>query len=305
MKPLISLLISCALVVTASCQESRTVKVTVTEEDGTPIEGAQVSVWYMGYRPGESEEDKGNTDASGVFTANGTPLLRMEATISKEGYYTSRSGRLSRKIDHDVSFILRRVKNPIALHAKKTSLKLPLLEKPCGYDFLLGDWVGPHGRGKQAHCFFQMNTHVASMQNYDQNLIITFPNKGDGIMFVDVTEKNKLSAFKWFYEAPEAGYSEQMRFVQSRKKNKPLLNEFSSLSYALRVDTKLDQGGNVISAKYIRISKGLSFYGALSKSPGFKFKYYFNPTPNDRNLEFDPKKNLFKNLDSTERVHEP
>jgi len=30
-----------------------------------------------------------------------------------------------------------------------------------------------------------------------------------------------------------------------------------------------------------------------------------NPTPNDRNVEFDPKKNLFTNLSSLEQVREP
>jgi hypothetical protein len=33
--------------------------------------------------------------------------------------------------------------------------------------------------------------------------------------------------------------------------------------------------------------------------------YYLNPTPNDRNLEFDPKKNLFTDLKPDERVYEP
>jgi len=35
------------------------------------------------------------------------------------------------------------------------------------------------------------------------------------------------------------------------------------------------------------------------------FKYFLNPTPNDRNVEFDPKQNLFKNLSSLEEVSDP
>jgi hypothetical protein len=35
------------------------------------------------------------------------------------------------------------------------------------------------------------------------------------------------------------------------------------------------------------------------------FSYLFNPTANDRNLEFDPKKNLFKNLESGEEIQKP
>jgi len=36
-----------------------------------------------------------------------------------------------------------------------------------------------------------------------------------------------------------------------------------------------------------------------------KFTSYFNPTPNDTNLEFDLKKNLFKNLKDSEKPFLP
>jgi hypothetical protein len=36
-----------------------------------------------------------------------------------------------------------------------------------------------------------------------------------------------------------------------------------------------------------------------------QFTYYLNPTPNDRNIEFDPKQNLIHNLKSFERVTAP
>ena len=35
------------------------------------------------------------------------------------------------------------------------------------------------------------------------------------------------------------------------------------------------------------------------------FTYYLNPAPNDRNVEFDPKQNLFTNLKRTEQVTAP
>jgi len=36
-----------------------------------------------------------------------------------------------------------------------------------------------------------------------------------------------------------------------------------------------------------------------------QFSYYFNPTPNSRNIEFDPKQNRLKNLSSLETVTAP
>ena len=65
-------------------------------------------------------------------------------------------------------------------------------------------------------------------------------------------------------------------------------------NYYFRVRTKLDENGNVVSARYGKI------YGDF-----MQFSYYFNPTPNDRNVEFDPKQNLMTNLKPDEGVNEP
>jgi uncharacterized OsmC-like protein len=49
MKTIAMLPVSLLLAGIASCQESRTVKVTVTEEDGTPIEEADATITFLGY----------------------------------------------------------------------------------------------------------------------------------------------------------------------------------------------------------------------------------------------------------------
>jgi len=36
-----------------------------------------------------------------------------------------------------------------------------------------------------------------------------------------------------------------------------------------------------------------------------QFAYYLNPTPIDRNIEFDPKQNLLQGLQSFEQVRQP
>jgi hypothetical protein len=65
-------------------------------------------------------------------------------------------------------------------------------------------------------------------------------------------------------------------------------------NFYFRVRTALDHQGNVVSAQYGKI------YGDLAQ-----FRYYLNPTPNDRNIEFDPKQNLVGGLQSFERVTSP
>ncbi len=56
----------------------------------------------------------------------------------------------------------------------------------------------------------------------------------------------------------------------------------------------LDQQGNVVSAHYGKI------YGDF-----MQFTYYLNPTPNDRNIEYDPKQNLLGGIQSFEQVSQP
>src|SRR5204863_9024831 len=64
--------------------------------------------------------------------------------------------------------------------------------------------------------------------------------------------------------------------------------------YFFRIRTSVHASGKIVSANYGKI------YGDF-----MDFTYYLNPTPNDRNIEFDPKRNLFTNLKANERVTQP
>jgi hypothetical protein len=65
-------------------------------------------------------------------------------------------------------------------------------------------------------------------------------------------------------------------------------------NYFFRIRTVLDEEGNVKSACYGKI------YGDF-----MDFRYYLNPTPNSRNVEFDPKRNLLQGLKPDEQVDKP
>ncbi|MEZ5415708.1 MAG: hypothetical protein R3F03_15480, partial [Opitutaceae bacterium] len=61
----------------------------------------------------------------------------------------------------------------------------------------------------------------------------------------------------------------------------------------------LDDDGSVVSANYSKVMGDIY----VSHTGVLRFTYYFNPTPNDRNLEFDPKRNLFpKDRDGTNNL---
>ena len=59
-------------------------------------------------------------------------------------------------------------------------------------------------------------------------------------------------------------------------------------------------------ALYGKIDREIHMRGVARRGPAdIVFTYYLNPTPNDRNLEFDPKRNLMPGLKSTEQVTAP
>ncbi len=76
-------------------------------------------------------------------------------------------------------------------------------------------------------------------------------------------------------------------------------------NYFFRVRTVIDEKGAVKSSLYGKIHGDFVIDPINSKTMIIIFTYYLNPTPNSRNIEFDPKQNLLKDLKSDERVDAP
>lgn len=318
MKTITHLLFSLVFIGIASCQEMRIVKVTATEEDGTPIEGVDTTITFMGHSSRQTQRIKGQTDASGVFQASGRPNLRMYVKLDKDGYYTTISGRLSRTQDHDLAYVLRKIESPIPLYAKKFRGKVPKLGVGIGFDFKEGDWVAPHGSGKVSDVIIH-----ASMINTDRDLPsglirLTFLNKTDGVFTVD--EKSGYMPASQLVmphsapKVPDKAYALQVSRKESGYENN---SKPRNTSYFFRTRSKEVLPGKFVY-NYSKLQAGFSFVmggGIFLEEPYrerhpqeyglVEFTYYFNPTPNDRNLEFDPKRNLFTDLDPTEQVHDP
>ena len=66
-------------------------------------------------------------------------------------------------------------------------------------------------------------------------------------------------------------------------------------NYFFRIRTLLDEQGKIKSALYGKIYGNFKFGGATEG--GFlNWDYYLNPEFNSLNMEFDPERNLFRNL---------
>lgn len=106
--------------------------------------------------------------------------------------------------------------------------------------------------------------------------------------------------------APEQGYQEEPLIWNKSYPAASPPNEDPLVGYFLRTRVKLDTGGEIISANYAKImTSDAKYHGSdIYFDPRGKvsFTYYFNPTSNDRNLEFNPEKNLFQGLTEKEKV---
>jgi hypothetical protein len=205
----------------------------------------------------------------------------------KSGCYTTHIGHqfyFDEKNRHPTfTLMLKKIGKPIPMYAKSiTYIKFPIFNKPIGYDLTIGDWVAPYGKGANTDFLFAEN-HVDAKSGY--TFTVSFPNPGDGIQGLTRDWSLGVSGLVSFHEAPIDGY--QPKYEKTQMSNPDRI-------YYFRVRTKLDENGNVVSAHYGKI------YGDF-----MQFRYYFNPTPNNRNIEFDPKQNLLGGLQSFEGVSAP
>jgi hypothetical protein len=133
--------------------------------------------------------------------------------------------------------------------------------------------------------------------HWQGNLTITFPRQHEGI--VEVKDNfTHYSELTMPHEAPENGYQSEWKREEDNNTNR---KTDENKGYFLRTRVKLDEKGNIISANYTKLVTDFDF----DPRGKIQFSYLLNPTPNDRNLEFDTKKNLFKELDMLEEIRKP
>ena len=298
-----------------------TATIKVVGENADPVVGANVHLVQYTILPppppGQPTygEIKGLTDNNGVFVASHTDSSwTFGITAEKAGYYNThinhdlyQPGQLDDKTvaasrNSTITLVLKKIGRPIGMYAKKEESKVPKDNEPIGFDLMVGDWVAPYGAGKTTDLLFTVHRNIVSPQEFDADLDLTFPNAGDGIIVVPPAPDMGVSPLIMPHSAEESGYQPTLKWSY---------HNFSETSepasgYFLRVRTILDSNGNVESALYGKIQGDVRFLvGTKAPRAGIAFTYYLNPTPNDRNVEFDVKHNLLGGLKSFEEVQHP
>jgi hypothetical protein len=276
----------------------------VIDESGNPISGANAVVGY--FTNSQPASALGITDSNGMFMASHSlpePMAEVGFQADKSGYYTTTAERqLGPQYDpaqwtFTQTLELKKVGKPIPMYAKKyaMALKLPNYGMPVAYDFEIGDWVGPYGKGINKDIIFQKDYSDKCAEGYYSKVTVRFPKEGDGIQLYTMPESETGSGLRSQHEAPLDGYQPELTRETSALRGHPSKFEFdANRIYLFRVRTAKDHEGNIVSAHYGKI------YGDF-----MQFTYYLNPTSNDRNIEFDPKQNLLGGLQSFEQVDAP
>ena len=286
----------------------------VLNDDGRALSSMPVHAWLS-----ESSILDGHTDSNGLFVVEGTCTIKdIPISVVKQGYYDSRltysyPNYVSVKDDKwqpwnpVVTAVVRRVMNPIPMFMKRVEAKIPVENAPFAFDLQSGDWVEPYGRGQVSDLIFEATRRVTSPNDYEGTLHLTFTNAFDGIQKAEGMVME--SAFPFPRLAAAAEY--EAEYVYSHG-NDPIKGYYGALVddpkkyYFIRVRSVLDSEGKLKEALYGMLAGDIELTGVASAdSVRIAFMYYLNPTSLDRNMEFDPKRNLFTDLAPLERVNEP
>jgi hypothetical protein len=297
----------------------------VVDQDGKPVEGARVGIGgTMAAKEGETA--KGMTSLDGIFVAEVRTNGGIGTSARKDGYYDTfgpeyrfswpqlekafATGRLEPP-DSTIELLLKKIVNPTPMYARSFEGKVPFEAMKIGFDLMKADWVAPYGAGTTADLHFRVDRSIRNDRDYSATLALTFSNNGDGIRAFQAPARAG-SILKSPHVAPEDGYVSAREWRQARspggngKSDSFVDAERPGQNYFFRVRTVLDEHGHPKSALYGKIYGEIRLYvGTKAPRPGIGFTYYLNPAPNDRNIEFDPKRNLFTNLKPEEQVTAP
>jgi hypothetical protein len=289
------------------------ISVKVVDEEGIPVDGAKIELCFYG---GCLTKDStiGTTDKNGSFSATGSSRDGVTGGgVEKAGYYNSvfhhdffiRSTGVWQPWNKQIKVVLRPVVKPVPMYVRNRNFLFPAINKDLGFDLMMADWLAPYGAGLHRDFILRVDRIFKDSDNFDATFTLTFPNNYDGIQVIKDNRGGDFSVGSQFQLpriAPEEGY-------QSK-----LIKRVSSGTYGFR--TAKDDGNNYIfrvrsesengkfkRAMYGKIMGDIRF-GPVGGNGGFEMHYYLNPDYT-RNLEFDPKRNLFSNLPQTEGVALP
>ncbi len=305
------LLSSCLLVSCADLPRGQ-VTVKVTTEEGSPIAGATIGVGFNNpHAKGLESAVRGVSNSAGLFTATAETDGLGGFHVDKEGYYTSRGGFGFTNVQNSQwlpwnstkEVVLRKIGTPAPMYARRAEIVVPVDNKAIGFDLVESDWVVPYGRGTTSDFIFLLKRELVDLKNYDVRLTLTLSNAGDGIQEAGPSDAPG-SVLRLPREAPFEHFTDKWVAAVGFSQNRPIYNDQKpDRCFFFRVRS-IVKDGRVTQAMYGKIYDDIEIVGYGAKNACVRFNYYLNPD-GTRNIEFDPKHNLLKNLSGREEVTAP
>ncbi len=325
-----------SFVIAVTALSGTEVRLRIVDENQTPLPDAQVLIAFTTPLIGAEKRFEGLSDAQGFFRGSGKAIGSVFVRASKEGYYPARIERLPNDRDLDEIVVLPKISEPIPLLARLVGVgKRDVDGQPgglqpdgeiIGFDFAMGEMVAPYGAGKVADILFKIcnefngwkysDVDLQELRQHPYNrgksevelrrqmgkwsavLEITFPGEHEGLV-EEQTHFLSYSLLKLPHHAPAGGYLPRWHYTASTYSPSTARTD---VGFFIRTRVKLDKEGKIISANYAKV---MGDFRLDARNGGVGFTYYYNPTPNDRNLEFDPAKNLFPSTLSGTDVRYP
>ena len=292
----------------------------VDDRTGEPMKDVSVTGSFrmdngwLAFKGGEPpNRDSAVTDVNGRCRLRGrTNCGRMGvwARNPPSGYYAPRRGwgrRFSEKNllgiwqpDNLVATIrLQRVERPIPLFVKACKLDVKReIADVNGGRFALD--LPPFGEGKVADIEFArlphedlgsgMNDSDVRGTSFRDSMAVRFPGEGNGLVESNPAPNLRLR----IRTAPEDGYRPDYLCWTGRNRKLEYVGSYDeNRCFCFRIRTRRDDRGRIVEAYYGKIYGDILMYTGYNFIVcGVKFLYYLNPTPLDRNLEWDRKTNL-------------
>jgi hypothetical protein len=281
--------------------QTKPVTFTVVDSEGKPLEGVLIEASRPG--PGNAE---GTTDDAGqlVLDLPGGASLSVHAykfgyyktggELWRGGMYRGPEGRLvAREMPDAFTIELKEVRHAVYMRNERFRGIAPVAEEPVGYDFRVGDWVAPYGKGVTEDIRFHFTDLYIDEESYAGTMVVSFPNEGDGIQPFTAARPFSMefgSNLAPPHKAPIDGYQPGLSYSVAHREGESYQGyKEKGRNYIFRTRTVLDPQGKILQACYGWILGEIEFDPRDPRGPQLAFAYYFNPDPDpeERSLEYN------------------
>lgn len=281
----------------------------IVDDEGHALKNQQIRYAYQNDYPRKRWEGLVTTDMNGIAVVQDKVGSQMTIGVYNKDYYVSwdkiqffwREGVSPLVKDgkwqpygEKRTLVVKRKKNPVDMKWYNWGIDgylAPATNVWIGLDLELGQWCKPYGDGKCEDVLFRFSGVITDKSTWDTKTEVSFsriPHAGFYIM-----EKDFYSDMKSCYLAStnDVSYAER-EFVFASSGGKGIsprdqtANRLAEDKYIVfRTRCTVDEDGKLVSAHYGKICGEL--WGGKYKLMfrGNDNGIYFNPTPNDPNLE--------------------